>query len=434
MISFIHLADIHFTKESGDPYDLDADIRQELINDIRVHAKTTIDSFDSILICGDIAFSAKKEEYEEAKNFLKEICEVLSIPESSVFCVPGNHDVDQSLTKSSTSVTLLQGQLEFAETQAVFDTRYAKYSRSQHDISVLYSPINNYNNFFANHYECSISFDEPFKNISLPINEKYNLSLSTINSTLISSHMDHADKTNERLMRIPLSQIPSNKGKNTINLTLCHHPPECWVDNDNILQNKLNVRAQIQLYGHKHTQSIIYKNEYIIINSGATHPERSGDWQPRYNWITIDIINKDNKPTLELKVYPRIWDVETNSKFISDTIIDGKNNYVKYYIDLSDTSNSQSNYYKGQTNIDKIQLENNLDIISGVSRKKFTYDFFSLSPVKRNHILNQLGLIKDEDDGKGDTEIYKELISRAKEANKIEEFWINIKKYKQREY
>lgn len=34
MLAFIHLSDIHFTKYSGDQYDIDQDLRDELLRDI----------------------------------------------------------------------------------------------------------------------------------------------------------------------------------------------------------------------------------------------------------------------------------------------------------------------------------------------------------------------------------------------------------------
>ena len=35
MLAFIHLSDIHFTKYSGDQYDIDQDLRDELLRDIQ---------------------------------------------------------------------------------------------------------------------------------------------------------------------------------------------------------------------------------------------------------------------------------------------------------------------------------------------------------------------------------------------------------------
>ena len=39
MLAFIHLSDIHFTKYSGDQYDIDQDLRDELLRDISAFFK-----------------------------------------------------------------------------------------------------------------------------------------------------------------------------------------------------------------------------------------------------------------------------------------------------------------------------------------------------------------------------------------------------------
>ena len=47
MLAFIHLSDIHFTKYSGDQYDIDQDLRDELLRDISVFFKRCIHRFVS---------------------------------------------------------------------------------------------------------------------------------------------------------------------------------------------------------------------------------------------------------------------------------------------------------------------------------------------------------------------------------------------------
>ena len=47
MLSFIHLSDIHFRTFSGDPFDIDEDLRSELIYDIS-HNLTKIPSIEEI--------------------------------------------------------------------------------------------------------------------------------------------------------------------------------------------------------------------------------------------------------------------------------------------------------------------------------------------------------------------------------------------------
>ena len=91
---FVHISDIHFHKLSGDQYDLDEDLRNELLLDVDA-VTAEIGTPNGILVTGDIAFSGKPEEYVNAKAFLTELCERLGGSLADVWCVPGNHDVDQ---------------------------------------------------------------------------------------------------------------------------------------------------------------------------------------------------------------------------------------------------------------------------------------------------------------------------------------------------
>lgn len=145
MLSFIHLSDIHFRTFSGDPFDIDEDLRSELIYDISHNLTKEISSIDGILVCGDIAFSGQAIEYKVAIEFLERICDLLKIEKSHIFCVPGNHDVDQNITRSSASVKALQDKLEQTKNSTEFDWQLSEMFRNTQDSSVLYSPITCYN-------------------------------------------------------------------------------------------------------------------------------------------------------------------------------------------------------------------------------------------------------------------------------------------------
>lgn len=40
ILTFIHISDIHFAKTSGDPYDIDDELRQAMLNDLNTFAKS----------------------------------------------------------------------------------------------------------------------------------------------------------------------------------------------------------------------------------------------------------------------------------------------------------------------------------------------------------------------------------------------------------
>lgn len=130
-ISFIHLSDIHFRKTSGSSVDIDADLRSAILTDIKTNAKPTLDNVKGVLVGGDIAFAGQKNEYDFAREFLKEMTERLEIDEKNIYCVPGNHDVDQTLIKNSPTIFNAQNEIEGAETIDTADYIFGKYITDQ---------------------------------------------------------------------------------------------------------------------------------------------------------------------------------------------------------------------------------------------------------------------------------------------------------------
>ena len=213
MLSFIHLSDIHFHKYSGDAYDIDHDLRCEIIRDISYEYRKKISTIDGILICGDIAFSGDEQQYNSATTFLNEICNALNLDKSHVFCVPGNHDIDQKITSSQMAVALLQKKLDESKSTTEFDLNLGEILRKPEDATVLCAPISCYNNFAAK-FGCSFDQKPTWKQ-EIAINDTFTLCIFGINSAFISNEHDHKPDHTERKMRISRMQIPERK-ENTV--------------------------------------------------------------------------------------------------------------------------------------------------------------------------------------------------------------------------
>jgi hypothetical protein len=101
----IHLSDIHFRKgEVGTAMDPNAHLRGELLSDAVAQCERIGAAPDAVLVSGDVAFGGDPDEYAYALSWLDELCRALSTTLSSVFVIPGNHDVLRSVA----SRTLIQ--------------------------------------------------------------------------------------------------------------------------------------------------------------------------------------------------------------------------------------------------------------------------------------------------------------------------------------
>ena len=316
-ISFIQLSDIHFNKDSGNSYDIDNALRSALLEDIKNEAKKELENIDGLLVCGDIAFSAQPNEYKTAKDFLQQVSDVFELSLSKVYCVAGNHDIDQSLTKSSKLLQLAQKSLvELDQNNAeAVDREIDNLQNDPHVKGILFSALKNYN-LAVEEMSSNYSIVKPNWKSSMRMGD-YTLWIYGMNSVITSSHLDHYDDfgkrmyDKERKMVINQTQIPIPE-RNNIYLTMCHHPPECWSNQE--LSQFMDKRIRIQLYGHIHKQSIDANDERIRIYSGALQPEHGAGWKPQYNWIQLYI----EGDTLLIDIYPREYE-RVSGCFVSET-------------------------------------------------------------------------------------------------------------------
>ena len=420
MLSFIHLSDIHFQKYSGDAYDLDADLRNELLIDLRKNFPKSISNVSGILICGDIAFSAQEREYAAASDFLEQVCQQVSLDPSRVFCVPGNHDVDQGITRGSRSLKSLQRDIEIAGPQEA-EELLGQICRNSVDAQTLCASIEHYN-AFATKYRCGFTQNVVVWEQDMPLDDTHTLCIVGMNSTLISSERDHVDETTERPMRLSLSQIPKRRA-NTIFLSLCHHPPACWIDPDSKLQSKMDARVAVQLYGHKHLQTVQQTKRGIAVGSGATHPVRTEtDWIPRYNWITLETGQKTGKDILTVRIYPRVLSKDETAFIVDPTLPDGQN-YLEYNILVDEPEDIPGdNASKRADALHQAETEQPTSRSLSVDswERTFNYDFMNLPFYSRKRVVETLSLDCPEDVGKTHAELLDCYIGRIKVKCQVE--------------
>lgn len=411
MLSFVHLSDIHFHKNSGDAYDLDDDLRNELYIDIKTNFSKHIPRADGILVCGDIAFSGQKIEYNAAEAFLKELCDMLSLDESMVFCVPGNHDVDWAVTKSR-SVRLLQQDLASAGPSDAEDL-WGKLFRDPRDAETMYASIGLYNDLFAAKFRCSHLPGEAVWSQEMDLGSGYKLCIVGINSTIISNEDDHRKDGTEQPMRISLSQIPQRRDK-TVYLSLCHHPPDCWIDPEHKLRDKMDARVAVQLYGHKHHQTINATSRRIVVGSGATHPSRKeSGWIPMYNWISLEMIRQTDGDYLIVKIYPRVLNSE-GTAFEADRALKSALAY-SYQIRI-DAIGEQTAMLDLTLEEDPIVRDVQVVPVDSWERE-FVYQFASLPFPARQRVVEQCKLSSPGDDAKKFAVLLNCYIDRIKTKN-----------------
>jgi predicted MPP superfamily phosphohydrolase len=306
----VHLSDIHFKASDGRIQDLNKDLRNELLMDLR-RQRTHLRKFDAIVVTGDLAYSGKASEFDIASQWLDVLREQLDVPEKNILVTAGNHDVDRAKVTASEDITKLHAKMRACAAnslQSVFAD-----SMSKEEGNHFFEAIADFN-AFARQYGCEVDRDKPFWERDFPLRDGVVLRIRGMTSTCISGWNDD-DGANKMILgqvQYALRQEPGVEY-----LTLAHHPPSWLLDQDNA-QRYLNTRARIQLYGHKHEHWIEPVAQGIRLVAGAVHPERSeSNWIPRYDVLVLHVERRDDRRFLEVIVYPRRWSIDETC-FIAD--------------------------------------------------------------------------------------------------------------------
>lgn len=421
----MHLSDIHFHKQSGGPFDLDEDLRISLETDASEFVSDIGRGVDGIVITGDVAYSGQKSEYEKAENWLTSLCEKVGCLEENVWTVPGNHDVDRSLIDNSPLIKALHKDLRFKELRDIDGGIKEFYYDDKTAAASLHSPLKNYMGF-NKLYGGSVKRDGSlYWEYDLPLNDGGILRLRGLNSTLVSNALD--DEGNNKMI-LGLKQVQLPKDDNRIAyLTLCHHPLD-WIK-DNI-ESHLNSRAILQLFGHKHNQCVQQIDNSLRIVAGATHPDRAdSDWLPRYNFLSLSVVKENGNRKLHVNVYSRLWSAD-ETKFKPDFVSEGKI-FKDYDFDLPDwdgiSKDSDVSTKKESEDMATIKSINKESKIENPYRK-LVYRFYKLAFNVRHQIVLKLKLIRDEDEGLEEIDLFKNIFLRAKQDNILDKVWEETEK------
>ncbi len=300
MLRFLHLSDIHFCPFPGDPdHDVDGAVRADLLEDLRSQGERTAPT-DAVLVVGDLSARGRREEFDLARTFLDEVCEIVQCDPKRVACVPGNHDIDRSAHE-----VLHDGlrRLLRSEPAGEISARVAEIFAHPKAAEVLHRPLEEYNRFalplawaFTHTAPIAPGWDMELDGMTVRIRG--------VNSALICDKTDdHAGEATRIALGTPqLAQLKDDRDKVTI--LMCHHPRR-WMRDGDYVEPWL-ARPHILLTGHEHEAGVSVHADglSVTLESGAVNPERNyANWQPAYNTLELDV----DGPDLLIKVFPRCY-------------------------------------------------------------------------------------------------------------------------------
>ena len=395
--------------------DPNAHLRNELLIDVEKMCAKLGSVPESIAISGDIAYAGEQEEYEFAYSWLRKLCTRCGADLTSVFVVPGNHDIVRSVA-SRTVIQALHRDIKNSSDISIDATIRGLLNDSE-TRQYLYASLGNYNDF-AGQFFCDLL--PPKRTQSkrdLTLNDNSILRLVGINSAFVSSASDQPGD----LFVDPASfQIVRERGVE--NVVLCHHPYE-WLRQANTLRDHLNDVARLHLFGHDHTNRIEPARDWFRISASAAHPDRTEPgWEPGYNLIEIEVLGTGTERKLHVNAHVRVWQQrpgQFRAKMDRDVDIFSQTIDLDAWDCPEDQGEVQATPIVAPTDaavqaVNVTQRTDAMDTLRNISIR-----FFRLSLSQKSAIAGKLELLEDEDTGQPDFERFRRVLVRARDRGLI---------------
>jgi predicted phosphodiesterase len=405
-LRLLHISDIHYAGYEG-AWDYDHDLRAELLLDLE--RLLDGESLDGVLVGGDVTFRASTDEYLDASSWLKEVCDVGGCRHSSVWTVPGNHDIDWRRVEASAIVEEFHDALRLCEIGDI-DGQLRRRLHDDENGDVLLGPLENYNTF-ALPFGCPSTRKQlawtDVDNLSLG---RYPIHLIGVNSALISDRKDPREVA--EAMVLGRAQCQIERVANSIRIVLCHHPPG-WVRDWDAVGPYLRSRAHVIFYGHEHTFAAKQEGSGVVeVFAGAVHPEREEVWVPSYNVVELHL----DADTLGVRVLAREWDPDA-TRFSA-----GDSESYEFTIPMQPVAEGNGTGVDEDVSGDGDSTVEESEESPGTSEHKdLFYRFLDLPRTTRLTIAAKLDLLGAEDRDLPDHELFPQLLRRAEEQNLIDQ-------------
>jgi predicted phosphodiesterase len=422
----LHLSDIHFKEPDclTPPTDPERPYRTLLKNDLlEMCVEKTV---DAILVSGDIAYKGHPKEFAAADAWLKGLAAATDCRPDRIYVVPGNHDVDRGVCRSSTAISDAQAAIANAPSatrEAVLRSRL----KDPNSGPALFKSLEAYN-AFASPLGCFVSPDLPYWRYDLDELGGVTLRLHGLTSTLISGLSDRDDRPG-RLYLSPL-QTALDREIDVLNLVMSHHPPRWFLDEQEV-DDAVNNRASLQFFGHEHRQRCTPTDDYMRFSAGAVNPERSEpDWRPGYNVIDIQVLGTGKDRLVQVQAHVRQLQ-KSPERFIAlktkqgddiwarDIRFPGKSARALRSVEVqypqeaaaapAEVAVAQPIATPGEVAMSKSQS------------KELLFRLWSLDDSQKRGIMFKLNLINQEDLALSDYELYDRGVRRAAKQGLLEE-------------
>jgi predicted phosphodiesterase len=385
-------------------------VRRKLVDDARDLAQVH-GPMHGIIIAGDVAFAGQPEEYRRATEWLEELAKATGAPQTAVYMVPGNHDVNMKRVSVLTSHihTYYRGLPLNQLAQEL-----SQLEHSEHD-TFLVEKLRDYHEF-ASAFDCHFgSSTRPWWTKDVLISDGRLLRLTGLTSVQISDLND----TKAGLI-LGANQYTIQDEPSIEYLAILHHPFE-WLKDERDVETYLTDRARIIIVGHEHISRIRKittgtDRDYLLIDSGAaTPPEDSSPYTYHYNLLVISQVELETGPNLHVLVYPRVWSGAA-PRFVADRAGIGDREVAPFDLRCPQYARGIANRQAPPTS-------------DGVALLRY-YFWRDLDWGQRIAVLSRLGHLSDPSGHRWQHTIEREALDRATTPTQLSALWKAIMSFR----
>ncbi len=321
LFTYLHLSDLHFgLPKPGDRHNQPT-VLTALRDEFATLSSKTLPPPEAIFITGDIAYSGKAADYEQASKWIDELLKTLGLTPDRVFVVPGNHDVNRDID-ADRKVNRLMRHLRDGDDvdDALVD---------QDDRDLLLRRKEAYLEFAkrfapARHFPSKPPIERLVWTHQFKTRSNLNVHIVGLDTALLAADRD--DPKRLRLGQTQIARLNQCAPGEELVIVLGHHPlNKEWLhpDDERDLSVLLRRRAHLYLAGHVHdhdSEHVVLGggSELVRVIAGASYGGRQHDIRQGHAYSIGAVMPPfDDKP-IRLRIYPRRFSFK-NGDFRTDT-------------------------------------------------------------------------------------------------------------------
>lgn len=299
---FIHLSDIHFGQEKdGGLVFTNDDAKKLLLDDAAAEIAKLGTSASGVIVTGDIAYSAKYEEYAKAGKWLDQLAERIGCSRLDIQMVPGNHDIDRDAITPMANFHL-------NSVREHGDKMLDMLLDDDCQREALYERFATYRDFSSG-YGCDLDVGGAYSaDVAVTVAPGRIVRFVRLNSALICSRKDDEGKL---ILGARQRVFEAIDGEEMV--VLVHHPLN-WLQDSNEAARYFRSRARVIISGHEHFPSLDIEAiedhcDLLMLAAGATAPD-DVDEKYTYKYNILEFGWDEAADALAVTINPRTWNFE----------------------------------------------------------------------------------------------------------------------------